>query len=335
MHVNSRNGSRNFINIERGKSILTGIETFSNVILIVRLILDILAVWGLIYMALRLFRNNYRTVQILKGILVLFLIKAVSMLLGLTAFSKVIDTFLQWGVLAIIIVFQPEIRGMLEKLGKSSVALTTDLTREQSMLMIEELVIACEQMSQSKTGALITIQQTQQLTDYVNTGIRMDSVVSSELLGTIFQYGTPMHDGAVIIQGNKIACAAAYFPPTSRDLPSKYGARHRAAVGISEITDSITIVVSEETGTISLAMNGQLTKYPVEGLRRFLMNVLVPEESDESNVIVRTAKSLGFAHNREEETKQQRKTDERIQPLKIVDLYNEEMEESKNGKSKE
>ena len=335
MHVNSRNGSRNFINIERGKSILTGIETFSNVILIVRLILDILAVWGLIYMALRLFRNNYRTVQILKGILVLFLIKAVSMLLGLTAFSKVIDTFLQWGVLAIIIVFQPEIRGMLEKLGKSSVALTTDLTREQSMLMIEELVIACEQMSRSKTGALITIQQTQQLTDYVNTGIRMDSVVSSELLGTIFQYGTPMHDGAVIIQGNKIACAAAYFPPTSRDLPSKYGARHRAAVGISEITDSVTIVVSEETGTISLAMNGQLTKYPVEGLRRFLMNVLVPEESDESNVIVRTAKSLGFAHNREEETKQQRKTDERIQPLKIVDLYNEEMEESKNGKSKE
>ena len=335
MHVNSRNGSRNFINIERGKSILIGIETFSNVILIVRLILDILAVWGLIYMALRLFRNNYRTVQILKGILVLFLIKAVSMLLGLTAFSKVIDTFLQWGVLAIIIVFQPEIRGMLEKLGKSSVALTTDLTREQSMLMIEELVIACEQMSRSKTGALITIQQTQQLTDYVNTGIRMDSVVSSELLGTIFQYGTPMHDGAVIIQGNKIACAAAYFPPTSRDLPSKYGARHRAAVGISEITDSITIVVSEETGTISLAMNGQLTKYPVEGLRRFLMNVLVPEESDESNVIVRTAKSLGFAHNREEETKQQRKTDERIQPLKIVDLYNEEMEESKNGKSKE
>lgn len=334
MHVDSRNGSRNFIKIERGKSILTGIETFSNVILIVRLILDILAVWGLIYMALRLFRNNYRTVQILKGILVLFLIKAVSMLLGLTAFSKVIDTFLQWGVLAIIIVFQPEIRGMLEKLGKSSVALTTDLTREQSMLMIEELVIACEQMSRSKTGALITIQQTQQLTDYVNTGIRMDSVVSSELLGTIFQYGTPMHDGAVIIQGNKIACAAAYFPPTSRDLPSKYGARHRAAVGISEITDSITIVVSEETGTISLAMNGQLTKYPVEGLRRFLMNVLVPEESDESNVIVRTAKSLGFAHNREEQSNPKRKTDERIQPLKIVDLYNEEMEEVKNGKSK-
>ena len=188
-----------------------------DVVLIVRLFLDILAVWGLIYMALRLFRNNYRTIQILKGILILLFVKGLSMALGLQAFGQVINTFLQWGVLAIIILFQPEIRGMLEKLGKSSISsLNMDITRE--------LVTACQQMSESKTGALITIQQTQQLTDYVNTGIRMDSVVSSELLGTIFQYGTPMHDGAVIIQGNKIACAAAYFPPTTRDLPSKYGA---------------------------------------------------------------------------------------------------------------
>lgn len=257
------------------------------------------------------------------------------MVLGLQAFGQVINTFLQWGVLAIIILFQPEIRGMLEKLGKSSISsLNMDITREETILMIDELVTACQQMSESKTGALITIQQTQQLTDYVNTGIRMDSVVSSELLGTIFQYGTPMHDGAVIIQGNKIACAAAYFPPTTRDLPSKYGARHRAAVGISEITDSITIVVSEETGTISLAVNGQLTKYPVEGLRRFLMNVLVPKDDlDSSNVIMRTAKQLGFSRNRDESPKKT-KTDERIQPLQIVDLYNIGQEGGKHGKAR-
>lgn len=313
----------------------SGDGTFSNVILIVRLLLDISALWCLLYMALRLFRNNYRTIQILKGILVVLLVKGFAIVFQLNAFGAVIDTFLRWGVLAIIIVFQPEIRGMLEKLGKTSSIITSDLTREQSMLMIEELVIACEHMSQSKTGALITIQQTQQLTDYVQTGIRMDSVVSSELLGTIFQYGTPMHDGAVIIQGNKIACAAAYFPPTSRDLPSKYGARHRAAVGISEITDSITIVVSEETGTISLAMNGQLTKYPIEGLRRFLINVLVPEENtDQSNVILRTAKNFGLGHTKTEEETVKRKSDERIQPVKIIDLYNTEQEDEKNGKSK-
>lgn len=306
-----------------------------DVVLIVRLFLDILAVWGLIYMALRLFRNNYRTIQILKGILILLFVKGLSMALGLQAFGQVINTFLQWGVLAIIILFQPEIRGMLEKLGKSSISsLNMDITREETILMIDELVTACQQMSESKTGALITIQQTQQLTDYVNTGIRMDSVVSSELLGTIFQYGTPMHDGAVIIQGNKIACAAAYFPPTTRDLPSKYGARHRAAVGISEITDSITIVVSEETGTISLAVNGQLTKYPVEGLRRFLMNVLVSKDDlDSSNVIMRTAKQLGFSRNRDESPKKT-KTDERIQPLQIVDLYNIGQEGGKHGKAR-
>ena len=201
-----------------------------DITLIIRLVLDILAVWALIYLGLRLFRNNSRTVQILKGILVILVIKGISVMLGLHAFSHIMDIFLQWGVLALIIVFQPEIRGMLERLGKTSAMHLTNVTTEETISMINEIVDACEQMSKSKTGALITIQQIQELTDYINTGIRMDSVVSSELLGTIFQYGTPMHDGAVIIQGNKIACAAAYFPPTSRDLPSKYGARHRAAV---------------------------------------------------------------------------------------------------------
>lgn len=306
----------------------------SDITLIARLILDTLAVWALIYLGLRLFRNNSRTVQILKGILVILIIKGLSVLIGLNAFGHIMDVFLQWGVLALIIVFQPEIRGMLERLGKTSAIHLTNLTAEETISMIDEIVEACQQMSKSKTGALITIQQTQELTDYINTGIRMDSVVSRELLGTIFQYGTPMHDGAVIIQGNKIACAAAYFPPTGRDLPSKYGARHRAAVGISEITDSITIVVSEETGAISLAVNGQLTQYPVEGLHRYLMNVLVPKESEisDSTLIRRTAHSLiSRSRNTDEPEKtKKKKADERIQPIQIIDLYNLDQ----GGKSK-
>lgn len=308
--------------------------TFSDVPTILRLLLDTLVVWALIYMLLKLLRTNFRTVQILKGILVIVLIKGLSVWLGLNAFSYIMDIFLQWGVLAVIIVFQPEIRGMLERIGKTSAfSSALGLTRAQTVEMVNEVVDAVQDMSKTKTGALITIQQTQQLTDYIQTGIQMDSVVSKELLGTIFQYGTPMHDGAVIIQGNKIACAAAYFPPTTRDLPSKYGARHRAAVGISEITDSITIIVSEESGKISLAVKGQLTQYPVDGLRRYLMNTLVPdEEQDAQNPIINAAKSFGIGvPKKSEKAEPPVKEDERIQPLSIIDLLNTEKEDEENG----
>lgn len=300
--------------------------TLSDISLLLRLILDILVVWALIYYALRIVRNNTRTIQITKGILFIIIVQGLSTLLGLNALSFLISIFVNWGVVVIVIIFQPEIRAMLEKFGKSSSILGANVSKEEQINMIEELVRACEQMSKTKTGALISIQRNSSMEDYVHTGIEMDSVVSSELLGTIFQYGTPMHDGAVIIIGNKIACAAAYFPPTTKDLPSKYGARHRAAVGISEITDSITIIVSEETGNISVAMNGQLTQYKPEGLSRLLRNLLVPDTEKPTGSplfrpIIDTAKSLGFNRSRRQsETRKQLNVDERIQPLEIVDL---------------
>ena len=259
--------------------------TLSDITFLIRLLLDILVVWGLIYSGLRIVRNNSRTIQLVKGVLIIVLVKALAVWLGLNALNYLIEMFLNWGVVVILVVFQPEIRGMLEKVGKTTAILTTDVSVSQIQQMISELVEACSSMSKSKTGALISIERTQSLSDFIRTGIVMDSEVSTELLGTIFQYGTPMHDGAVIIQGNKIACAAAYFPPTTKDLPSKYGARHRAAVGISEITDSITIIVSEETGNISVAVNGQLTQYPPEGLQRYLTNVLVPKTSENLSLI--------------------------------------------------
>ena len=201
--------------------------------------------------------------------------------------------------------------------------------------MISETVNACKEMSSTKTGALITIQQAQSLNDYVRTGIRMDSVVSRELLGTIFQYGTPMHDGAVIIQGNKIACAAAYFPPTTKDLPSKYGARHRAAVGISEITDSITIIVSEETGNISVAVNGQLTQYKTEGLQRYLTNVLLPQEqSATSNLfkpVRKVVQNVGLTKMKRSENVE---ADERVKPLEVVNML-EIQGGDRHGKSRQ
>lgn len=289
-----------------------------------QLLLDICAVSVLLYSGLRIIRNNSRTIQIFKGILVVILMKILALLLGLHALNWLIDIFLNWGVVAVLILFQPEIRSMLEKVGKTTTIFSRSVSVSQITNMVDELVESCASMSRTKTGALITIQMSQSLQDYIETGITMDAEVSSELLGTIFQYGTPMHDGAVIIQGVKIACAAAYFPPTTRDLPTRYGARHRAAVGISEITDSITIIVSEETGAISVAMRGQLTQYNPDALRRFLMNKLAAPEEEESfsfEPMIKTARNLGINISRKE-TVQEKPRDERIKPIEVVDLYN-------------
>ena len=309
--------------------------SLSDITFLIRLLLDILVVWGLIYSCLRIVRNNSRTIQLVKGVLIIVLIKALAVWLGLNALNYLIEMFLNWGVVVILVVFQPEIRGMLEKVGKTTAILTTDVSVSQIQQMINELVEACTEMSKSKTGALISIERTQSLSDFIRTGIVMDSEVSTELLGTIFQYGTPMHDGAVIIQGNKIACAAAYFPPTTKDLPSKYGARHRAAVGISEITDSITIIVSEETGNISVAVNGQLTQYPPEGLQRYLTNMLVTESSQNpSSILVpmlSQAKSMGKRAKKQTEDANK---DERVKAIEIVNLYEQKKEGSQHGISK-
>lgn len=306
-------------------------------LVLIKLLLDIAVIWALIYYGLKIIRNNSRTVQIFKGILIIVLVKLIAQGLQLNALSTILNLFLNWGVIAVIILFQPEIRGMLERVGKTSPLFSTNVSAGQIQRMINDIVESCSSMSNTKTGALITIQQTQSLQDYIETGIPLHSDVSSEILSTIFQYGTPLHDGAVIIQGVKIACAAAYFPPTNQDLPSKYGARHRAAVGISEITDSITIVVSEESGDISVAMKGQLTKYKPESLKRFLTNKLViTEEEDASSSAIlrpvyRTARNLGINFKSKQEKAPVVKTnDERIKPLEVVDL----LDENQKGGSK-
>lgn len=258
--------------------------TLHNLWIILRQIADIVCVWALVYYCLKIVKNNSRTIQIFKGILLVIIIKAVATYLELNTIAALTATIMNWGVPAIIIIFQPEIRSILEKIGKTSVfSRITTLTVNERENLVDELVKACAEMSKTKTGALISIEQGHSLSDFIKTGTPMNSVVSSELLCSIFQYGTPLHDGAVIIQGVKIACAAAYFPPTSKELPTSYGARHRAAVGISEITDSITIIVSEETGNISIAQNGTLTVYSENSLRDFLMKVLGAKDDEEKN----------------------------------------------------
>ena len=262
---------------------MLGYLSFTNLLNLIQSLLDIIVLWALVYFLLKIVKNNSRTIQIFKGVLLIICIYAFSSFIGLHTVSSLSETIMTWGVLGLIVIFQPEIRSLLEKVGKTNVfSSISTLTLNEKEHLVEELVKACAEMSKSKTGALISIEQGHSLSDYIKTGTPMDSVVSSELLCSIFQYGTPLHDGAVIIQGVKIACAAAYFPPTTKELPTSYGARHRAAVGISEITDSITIIVSEETGNISIAENGKLTVISKASLHEFLMNAVAHPKANES-----------------------------------------------------
>lgn len=305
----------------------------SDLELIIRLILDVCVLWTLIYAGIRIIRNNSRTIQIVKGILALFLFKMFADLLQLHSVSYLLDFVLRWGIIVILIVLQPEIRQMLEKMGKSNSSYVPDLPAERMNHMIEELVKAVTDMSKTKTGALITLEMGQSLEDYAKTGISMDSDVTSELLETIFQYGTPMHDGAVIIEGDKLACAAAYFPSTAKDLPSKYGARHRAAVGISEVSDSITLVVSEETGNISIAQKGVLTQYTPESLYRYLTSRLIKSDEDRQSVFqpaINTVRNISSSFGRYNTAREERKAkkDDRVKPLEVVNLLPEPEKES-------
>ena len=302
--------------------------TLNDVLNVVRALLDIGLVWAVIFFGLRIVRNNSRTVQIFKGILFIFIVKGLAMLIGLTTINYIADMVLSWGVIVMVVIFQPEIRMLLEKLGKTSVLTRlAALSSNEKEHLVEELVKACTQMSASKTGALISLDQGQDLSDYIKTGTSMNSIVSSELLCSIFQYGTPLHDGAVIIRGVRIACAAAYFPPTTKELPTSYGARHRAAVGISEITDSITIIVSEETGTISIAEAGELKSYTSEELRDYLMTRYQIERREPRQELPQPAV--------EESAEQEPRTDDLIPTEAVVVKYHRRRKSGRRRKGGE
>ena len=260
------------------------LDSFGSVI---RSLADIFIVWLILYYVLRLARSNSRTTQIFKGILLVIIVDALSNLLGLKTVKYFADMFINWGFLALIIIFQPELRSMLEKLGKTNVfSRISSLSGNEKEHLVDQIVTAVMLLSKDKTGALISIERSQSLDDYVATGTKLNSDVTAEILTSIFVTTTPLHDGAVIIQGDKIACASAYFPPTNLDLPGRYGARHRAAVGISEITDAVTVVVSEETGNVSVTEGGRMMSVNERQLRDYLLRTIcgqsTPVDTSES-----------------------------------------------------
>ena len=253
--------------------------TYESIIRYLQIAVDIAVVWILINYIIKVAKSSQKTIQLFQGIILILAIQAIAKFLGLTTVAIITDNIVSWGFLAIIVVFQPEVRSVLERLGKSNaLARISVLSRNEKEKLVDELVAATANLSSSQTGALITLEQSQFLNEYVNTGVKLNSVVSAELLCSIFQTTTPLHDGAVIIQGDRIACASAYFPPTTMDLPSRYGARHRAAIGISEVTDAITIVVSEETGRVALTRDGKILQMNEHKLRNYLEKIILDKE---------------------------------------------------------
>lgn len=203
---------------------------------------------------------------LLKGILVLAVFFFLTAIFHLYTLQWLLSKIMNLGIITLVVLFQPEIRRGLEQLGRKNILTGLFVTEEAkgrnerfNDQTVEAIVRACYEMGRVKTGALIVIEQETPLGEYENTGIPMDSLVTVQLLVQIFEHNTPLHDGAIIIRGDRIAAATCYLPLSDNmDISKELGTRHRAALGISEVTDSLTIVVSEETGSVSLAVGGEL-----------------------------------------------------------------------------
>ncbi|PQP86780.1 diadenylate cyclase CdaA [Paenibacillus sp. AR247] len=223
-------------------------------------IIDIAIVTYIIYQVILLVRGT-RAVQLLKGILFLVIIWALSTWFDLYTLKWLMNQIFNFGILAIFIIFQPELRRALEQLGRGKLFGRSSAEDEQLNKLISEVIKAVNYLARRKIGALIVFERETGLNEYTESGIPMQSMVSSQLLINIFIPNTPLHDGAVIIQNQQIAAAACYLPLSENPFISKeLGTRHRAAIGISEVGDAVSIVVSEETGQISLAINGQVVR---------------------------------------------------------------------------
>ncbi|PYZ95575.1 TIGR00159 family protein [Alteribacter lacisalsi] len=246
---------------------------------------DIALVTFVIYKLIMIIRGT-RAVQLVKGIVVILAVWFISSFLGLQTLNWIMSTAIAYGLLAIIIIFQPELRRALEQLGRGKFFAKSSAAQKEEMKdTINHIVKAANYMGKRRIGALISLERETGMTDYVETGIPMNARLTSELLINVFIPNTPLHDGAVIIKGTEITAAACYLPLSENPFISKeLGTRHRAALGVSEVTDSVTLAVSEETGGISLTKNGELHRnLDEETLRELLIKEMSTEGSDSAS----------------------------------------------------
>ncbi len=246
---------------------------------LITLIIDLAIVIFLIYSFLKVVKGS-RAWQLIKGIVLLIVITWLSGLLNLQILNWILTSIMNLGVIAVIVIFQPELRRGLEQLGTNKFTKFFGIDKDLATKTKEDIykiVIATIELSKSKTGALIVIERDIKIKDVISTGIPLNAEVSPQLLVNIFEPKTPLHDGAVIISGNKIAAAACVLPlADDSDIAKELGTRHRAAIGISKESDSIVVIVSEETGKISIAKDGTLiADVNEDALRKILITNVV------------------------------------------------------------
>ncbi|MBR5136947.1 MAG: diadenylate cyclase CdaA [Clostridia bacterium] len=254
-----------------------------------RVILDLGIVTFVLYKVLKVCKDT-RAWQLIKGIIFTLIFSYVCELLSLNTIAYILNYLISFMGIALVVIFSPEIRRILEQLGRNKLGLSSLLNLDQksdtrivTKLMIDNVVAAAQNMSLTRTGALMVIERNTKVGEYINTGTRIDSEVSASLLINIFVPNTPLHDGAVIIRDNRIVAAGCVLPLTDKQVDNGLGTRHRAAIGITDVSDAVVVVVSEETSQISLCYDGKINRdLTREVLREKLGALLIPEETKTS-----------------------------------------------------
>ncbi len=288
-------------------SVITSIQFFD--------VIDMLLLAFIIYKGFKIVRET-KAQQLITGILIILLLYAVASpyVLNLRVISYLLQNFLQVGLIAIVIVFQPELRRVLERVGRANVksvfnsGYRADNTTQNWSDTINVIGEAVRQLSDTKTGALIVIERTNRLGEQIENGTVMDCIPSVPTLGSIFFPKTPLHDGAVVIRNARIIAAGCFLPTPQKEerINKQLGSRHRAAIGMSENSDAIIIVVSEETGTVSVAENGELTRgYTKDSLTQYLRTKLIPDANHNINItgILKSGKERKNGRRKKEEEK--------------------------------
>ena len=246
-------------------------------------VLDIAIITFLVYKLLGFIRET-RAEQLAKGLLLLVVATVLSKWMHLYTLHWLLSGLISAGLVALVVIFQPELRRALEYLGRSRITnIFGEVDKEEAKRIVGQFVEAVDSMSASRTGALIVIEREISLNDIVETGTVIDSQITAQMIGTIFYEGTPLHDGAVIVRGDKLYAAGCVLPLTqNKELNKELGTRHRAGIGITENSDALVIIVSEETGIISIAQNGKLTRF-LDGktIEKKLLNLYFEGETEQ------------------------------------------------------
>ncbi len=244
-------------------------------------VLDVAILWFIFYYILKYIRKNVKLTLIFKGVLIIVLLKLVSVWLDLNTVGVLLEYVIESVPIAIIVLFQPEIRNVLESIGRSQLlGRHKVLTVDEREKVVYEIMQAVEYMKRNRIGALMVIERDYSLSQYIENANKLYADISSELLISIFFPNNPLHDGAVIIEGDRITCAGSVLPTSmNQSISKRLGTRHRAALGISEVSDAISVVVSEETGRVSIAMDGELNyNLTLEDARMMLIESLQPKK---------------------------------------------------------